>query len=303
MVLELVKTERHIDRSKFAVYDFKTVDEFLEAQKISSGIQCVSDGPLPIDMHFTAKDSRTMIVVLHGAAERKVRLPWLSGQGVTKGLVSNRLFISDPSMYLSPEMNLSWFAGNYAQPTLQHTLVQIIGHAARLSGSDRLVFLGGSGGGFAALTLSYAFPGSLAVVMNPQINLLRYQQAAVDRYLLHCWNGAPFSALPPHIITDLHDLYGRHVPNTVAYLQNDDDKSHIDKHLHPLLDILPADAPVGLMRRRWGRSHVPPPRDYMHLLMQQAVAVDGDWLRFLDNENFSTVIEYQSAYRGALAAV
>ncbi|WP_278235351.1 hypothetical protein [Isoptericola sp. AK164] len=296
MSLELVKTDRFIDRSKFAVYDFPSLDSFLSAEKISTGIQCINDGGLPIDMHYTSASSRTLVVVFHGAAAENVRLPWLIGQGVTKDIGVSRLFISDPSLYLTPEVKLSWFAGNHAQPDLQHKLVQIVSRVAQAAGADYLVFLGGSGGGFAALKLSHAFPGSLAVPMNPQTLLERHHPTTLGKYAQHCWNGAAFVDLPRNIVTSLPALYAQGTPNTVAYLQNDDDEFHIRNHLNPFIDSLPPDAMVGLLRRPWGERHQPPPRDLVRHLMRRAAEVEGDWQLMLDTEGFITVAEYNGAY-------
>src|SRR5690606_3863647 len=88
---------------------------------------------------------------------------------------------------------------------------------------SRLIFWGGSGGGFASLYLSAIFPGSTAFVWNPQTSILKYEQEAVEQYGKTCFGCEELedlqTALDGRVISDVASAY-LHAENTVIYLQN-----------------------------------------------------------------------------------
>lgn len=165
-----VITERKIDSLHNSVHSWGSLKDFLDNPHIYEGINSVWYNGLPIDMAIQLQKEAPLVVVFHGASTKEVRLPWLSGQTVTAGLPASKLFISDPSLYLSPELRLSWFSGNRYQPDLFEVITQIVSKIAQYSAASHIVALGGSGGGYASLRLIGELGGTgqnLGIVATP----------------------------------------------------------------------------------------------------------------------------------------
>src|SRR5699024_565358 len=101
-----------------------------------------------------------------------------------------------------------WYAGNQQQPDLQTSLIKIISKLADDLRTERLVFFGGSGGGFAAMFFSYHFPGSLALVFNPQTKIANYSKIATRAYAQKAFGvpkdiSHPLTKIPTNIVKDL----------------------------------------------------------------------------------------------------
>lgn len=174
--------------------EFSTVTDFLNAKTVRPGISTIYSGGLPIDLLVSPGASDTTIFFFHGAIERHFTLPVLSGLGISGGLEANRVFISDPSLALDDQLMLSWYAGNHRQPDLQHILISVFEKIIVSLGSDRSVFFGGSGGGFASLFFASHFKNSLALVFNPQTNISKYSERAVRDFATKAFQVEPTDA-------------------------------------------------------------------------------------------------------------
>src|SRR5699024_12059907 len=99
-------------------------------------------------------------------------------------------------------------------------------------GAISVVFLGGSGGAFAALLLSSRFSGSLAFSMDPQVRIRNYNLRHQERLISHCWPGwsleRVFEEHPERF--DLHYLYANdELVNYIYYRQSTLDH-HAEDH-------------------------------------------------------------------------
>lgn len=276
-----VLSERHIDRKLHVVTEWNSVENFTTASSIPAGVNSISSGGVPIDVMFQPKGERTTVVVFNGAPDGATRLPHLVGGGALKGVPANRILLSDPSLYLSPDLTLAWFAGSAAQPALQSDLAKIIDTMLRSSGCQNVIFFGSSGAGFAALAYSKQFPGSACVAVNPQTRVDRYYAELRDRYVRLAWNAENITLLPRQVRIDMVDEYARGFTNHVAYIQNTRDSFHVRNHQEPFIAGARGRGALYVGGAAWGASsddgHVPPPEEVLSRIFASLTECDGRW--------------------------
>lgn len=132
--------------------------------------QAVSLG-LPLDIVLVNRPSDVLVVSLHGAIGRArsalprfAYLPMLLETGYS--IVS----FGDPTLHMSERLELAWFTGP-AAVDVHKIVAERVCEAAYVVGAKRVVIIGASGGGFAALQVSACIPDSLAIAFNPHGNI------------------------------------------------------------------------------------------------------------------------------------
>lgn len=256
--------EQVIDTAANMVTRYSGVTSFLDAPTIPQGIVSISESGIPIDLLNSNVGSDTTIVLFHGAIEPERSLPVLTSQGVSTAVGANRVFISDPSLYLSQELRLGWYAGSSAQPNLQDQVYRIIERIIASHGARRVVFFGGSGGGFASLYFAARFPNSAAVVFNPQTNIAKHNGISVQKYANIAYgvpigSSSPVSEITPPPVTNVCELYSDLTNGFVIYIQNLNDEFHVNNHMRPFLDAVHHETPVFTIQDSWEEGHAPPP--------------------------------------------
>lgn len=285
-----MKRERVIDRELHQVTEFPSVESFLNVNLVPAGINTVFAGGLPIDMLMSPRSSDTTIFFFHGAIESHFNLPVLSGIGVSSELDVNRVFISDPTLLLDKDLTLAWYAGNHHQPHLQRSLQLILTKIAQSLGSEKLIFFGGSGGGFASLYFASQFEESLALVFNPQTDIEAYRKRAVQHYVERAFHNdgqgkRREGGLPESIVSDLCELYATPNRVSVAYMQNLNDTLHVERHLKPFVSRVHRDTSLLVLADRWQQGHSPPSKELLSQVLR-VVAKSDNWARDLERLNF-----------------
>ncbi len=101
------------------------------------------------------------------------------------------------------------------------------------------MYLGGSGGGFAALFYSARDFGSIAIALNPQVIIENYYDRIVRKYTEICWKQAGvISKISETRVFNLTGIYRESPGNTVIYIQNNADKHHLFMHCVPFLSTI-----------------------------------------------------------------
>ena len=265
-------TRRNVSRYKFPRFTHRDLEAF-KAAPLERGVHSFWYHQGPFDLLLQPKaGSDTLLVSFHPALQTAdASIPVFMGLGVTHETGAHRLFLSDPSLERDDQLRLAWHTGNYLQP-LQRDLPRVIEHVRAEVGARHVVFSGTSGGGFAAMYYSAMFPGSLAVVVNPQTVIPNYLAKPVARYMEVCWPRPTWS-----VQWDLREVYAQWPGNTVAYLQNRSD-SHVEKHLEPFLEAVRApEGALHLLLGEWGEGHKSPPKELIAKVLQDVAAVRGDW--------------------------
>ncbi|WP_353951825.1 DUF6270 domain-containing protein [Knoellia sp. S7-12] len=252
----------------------------LTRAELRDGLVTLATPEAPVDLLIENNHASTTIVSLHAALGQKpMDLPIFTGRSVTEGLDVNRIFISDASLCLDPELKLAWYLGS-STLDLTQVLHDAIAAVQTQFGAHHLVFFGMSGGGFASLNLSHTFPGSLAVPVNAQTRVADYHPPAWQAFTAACFGtegeDEALEVLANHPRADLRAVYAAGFANHVVYLQNSQD-AHVTTQLSPWLEALPHRNGVHLLLQPWGRGHVPPSARELRTLMQAVAPVNGNW--------------------------
>lgn len=243
----------------------------MAADSYPSGVLTVMRSGIPIDIKYEPRGFDTTTAFFHPALTgTKYSYPVFSGAGISADLPTNRIFIMDPSLYVSHDLFLGWFAGNHKQPRLQYVIRGILNHLVPTG--QRMVTFGSSGGGYAALYYAANRDGAVAVPVNPQTNLANYNRAAVARYARLAWGLTGDSALRKiPAVTDLTRSY-RKPGKQVFYIQNTNDRTHMQGHFQPFMDSLPAGHDVNPVLVDGKSGHHPPPKSVIHDVLASAIA-------------------------------
>ena len=249
-------------------YEFDSIDAFDGPVSAPTSTYGVAVGGVPIDLRYDDRGCDATVVFFHAAITKVVkRYPVFSGASFSADIPANRLFVSDPSLYVDPRLKLGWYAGNKHQPRLQDDLARLISRFVREP--DRLIFFGASGGGFASLYYSAQFPGSIAVPVNPQTDISAYVPASVQRYLSCAWDAETITEIPA--TTEVRRLYSGSLENSVVYVQNTGDADHMTHHYVPFMNSLPDGHRVAPMLVDAGEGHVPPSRSLLGEILSGVV--------------------------------
>ena len=172
-------------------------------------------------------------------------------------------------------------------------MTRILEHVFFSLGVSRVVFFGGSGGGFASLFYASRFENSLALPFNPQTNIARYMDNAVRdfasrSFALEAPKGERLKNLPSSVTSNVCALYQVPKPPMVGYMQNMNDEIHIRDHLMPFLRQTHADNRVMLLAERWGAGHTPPPKPLLTNVLD-VVSTAESWEEGLGEIGFQTL--------------
>jgi hypothetical protein len=193
-------------------------------------------------------------------------------------------------------LSLAWYAGAEHFP-LQTIIPKLVGRVTDYARPNKLVFAGGSGGGFAAMFYASSFEGSLAFVWNPQTDVLSYNPRHVIAYAKAAFGFETLPAakrlLPNHIRSAIAPLYVGPKSNYIVYLQNSTDRN-IETQFTPFLYDIGANvhfAQRGLVKPwlytfvgSWGNGHVSPPRGSTKAIITGLLASENDWPTVLHHE-------------------
>lgn len=260
---------------------YKSLEEFLSST-LQNDVSSIQYGTSFLDLLVVDRHAATTIVVFHAAVDpAKTSLPVFIGMGMVEHVDANIVFISEPALDLG--VPIGWYAGDESRP-LQKDLSDVIRHIQNnLPAAEHLAFFGASAGGFAALYYSNQFPESLAVVANPQTNILKYHPGPVEKYKEVCWSGKD---LPPEKVSyDLVELYAGRFDNFVVYLQNKDDDLHVSDHFSPWSKATKQfQDRWRVLIGDWGEGHAPVPAPLLTGILGFAAEVNGDWTLLLEDE-------------------
>lgn len=253
--------------AKDGSYRLKSEDYFIEVLFQSNGVY---------------DDSDYIIVSLGGAiSNRKVKkAPFYTCMGLSKDIDLPLLSISDPSLNLSDDFSLGWYAGNEYQRQLPYRLADFF-DCLIVSSKKKILFIGGSGGGFAILSIHALMKdvdNSVAIVWNPQTKIIDYSLGHANRYLnaayanSKAWRDNDRESISEFLQENVRSEIFRDENKKAIVFMDGYDHNHLRLHLAPWLKG------EELIRREenclvynnlivyigdWGSGHTPPPKSYL----------------------------------------
>jgi hypothetical protein len=307
--------KRSLERWPSVKHWWSSVDAFLDAPVIGSGIHSIYLSKSVLDVYIEIVPGTDALVYLHENCprSRSFKLPVFSGSNVSYDVKCTKIVPSDPLLLLDENIELSWHAGSANLP-LQDIYKAIFSRVFAFAKAEHVTFWGGSGGGFASLYYSYFFPQSTALVWNPQTNIAKYKDEAIKRYLTVGFGidipevEDAARILGEHVTFDVSDLYGKGHKNKVVFLQNNQDW-HAQVHLAPLLSALGLSDKVNLPQElfteidtdspqnsfeftgllsdnfylhvgRISQGHNPPPKWEIYCVLNTVMSLRGDIRKF-----------------------
>lgn len=201
----------------------------------------LGDG-LSLDWYARLGKSDELVVTFHGANKREKNIyPMFARVASLRNKAPAMMAFADPTMMLDKSRNmlLSWYLGGSSIDPIP-LIIRAARRAQSKTGSKHIAFVGGSGGGFAALRASAMIPGSMAFVQDPQTVIAHYIPWVADEYFRNAWPGwnqdALMEAFPERF--DMASHYRRSRPeNFVYYAQNAGDTSHVESHYLPFVEV------------------------------------------------------------------
>lgn len=250
--------QRKRDDLRWLSYHYQSVDEFLSKPR-KSGAHAILRGDQYLDILTRYRGSKTTAVVFHAAVSDKTKTyPVFSGESFTHDVNINLIAVSDPSLCMG-DIDLAWFLGNRAQGPLRPVLSPLIHHALSSMGTKRTILFGASGGGYAAANFAWDFPNSIALLINPRLNMLREPLPKISNYLSVCHQArtvTPMKRIRKEFVIDkMSSLASQGLNHHVLVYQNIGDTRYYEHQTKPFLRALKDDPRLFVQTSDDGPGH------------------------------------------------
>ncbi|MFD1376378.1 MULTISPECIES: hypothetical protein [unclassified Glutamicibacter] len=290
-------TDKNYRQWQVLHYVWDNLSDFKNRWIMLPGIHTIQFGKdeSPIDIYvneyINASDFKAQPVFFTGAISSRgdKKGPFFSGLGLTNNKKLPLIAVADPSLDDDASLSLAWYTGGPTDNFTANLLATLT--VLQESLKRELIFIGGSGGGFAALNIASRFKGdSTALVWNPQTDIYEYAERFVKAYLRSRFNfafatlGSPdwkqFCKSRTDSKVHTHVLRSQTLtaPRRVIYLQNSADW-HRSKHLKPLWSMTTQkelqegvnslDDNHIVFVREFAEGHAPPPSTLIGSLLEQ----------------------------------
>lgn len=199
-------------------------------------IWSVDHGQLVMSTYMVDRPGDVLTVYFHGATDRaKFSMPRYERMRSMSELgLGPVMFFSDASLDLDSRMILSWYVGT-EDLDLHREIAHMICAYAEHKGIDKVLLVGNSGGGFAALQIGAYLEGARVVSFNPQIRVDDYAPRIADTAHWALYGRQTVSDDPIHAPRmDLIERYRRiGFAQDVELIQNPGDDHHYKEHFLP----------------------------------------------------------------------
>jgi acetyl esterase/lipase len=216
-----------------------------------SGQAEVRCGRLVLPCRFKATSGASYLSVqFHGAVlqGKAPRLPVFARWNWGRILGAHVLSICDPTLYLDESLTAGWYLGTRDESAIDAVLDVAQRCAAKLGiPAARIVYMGNSAGGFAALQAAARSEHGRGIAINPQTDLSAYRGSGVTRYVRQVSRCGSMEEAERvfadrwSAISALTRAVARGAAPRVVYVQNRNDPHH-QEHFRPFAEALGLDA-------------------------------------------------------------
>lgn len=225
-----------------------------------------------------------LTIYFHGATDRsRLSMPRFERMRSFSQLgLGPVMFFSDPCLDLDSRMMLSWYVGN-EDVDLHLAIARMIEAYAERKGLEKILLVGNSGGGFAALQLGAYLEGTRVVSFNPQIQIDHYVPRIAETAHWALFGRSTVSDDPVNAPRmDLIERYRRiGFDQDVVLIQNPGDDMHHQDHFLPFQEAFQASANADRLTAHTpylGPGHrVPPPQEYLEYVRAAAQDPTPEW--------------------------
>lgn len=236
---------------------------------------CTSMG----DIHFIAEDRGTgvLLVSFHGAVSRTESplRPRYGYHSELRGRGESYIAVSDPTLNLDDRITLGWYVGTEDRD-VHVEIADVVRLEAISMGASRVVLIGSSGGGFAAMAVAAKLPGSAVVAISPSLEVNRVTPAHTSNFLAAAFPAYSSyedlrAAHPTRVSMDA--AYATHPDVNLFLIQNSGDESRMNGSYKPFIRDHAGHGCYRFALEHHGDGHVAPPPERFHYWLDQACSV------------------------------
>lgn len=300
------------------VHRWSSPEDFLTMPHHASDLHSIALPGGVVDLGFNgeplgpSRPKRIPVFFLGLTKDRNGALgPYFSGLNISAEIGTPSIMVADPTISDHGDLTLAWYAGCSEFNATQALHMLLKGIADRYD--VELLLIGGSGGGFAALSAAQAIgPSAQVFCWNPQTDILRYVPQTISDYLRSAHPESLIKDLDPADAQEREQIRGyfeeRAIQTTVGSAQDDSkvlllqngSDWHVTAHCLPYvvrrgLEPMPGLPAFGSGLRTvavgsWGKGHISPPRDLTVLTARVMLGGAGP------EETLRTLVETLGSY-------
>lgn len=225
-----------------------------------------------------------LFVIFHGANDRKKYAPPFFDRWSWHEQFPGRILnFSDPTLLLDETLTLGWYVGTAEEYPLDaiSRFVQKISKILMIP-SEKIIFWGSSGGGFASLMMATRVSGAVAVAINPQTSVFNYYKNHVNKCMAVAFPGEEDHEVLKAQFIDRFDVgyrFGRHPFSKALIVQNELDQFHFERHFKPLRNKI-ASHFVKFITYKEPSGHGPERREKVPSIVAEALSVGLSYRKF-----------------------
>lgn len=219
---DMARTEHMKIRDDIYMYDRSLIKNrglkigFEDIANISDGTFVLSYNDVNYECFIhNKKQTKRLYVVLSGAKSVGSDLPIHKRWSYYRIMNGTLLSIADPMLREYRELTLGWYYGDRNKCYVKE-IVDIVHIFANELMKDEVIFLGSSGGGYAAAFAACCYPGSTSIAINPQIQLSRHP----NRNRFEKITGFDLNCKDIHFRNELSDLIFKAKDSKFIFIEN-----------------------------------------------------------------------------------
>ena len=255
---------RKRDTSRWGVAKLYPSPAFWTSDEVIDGLHTIQLGNQLLDLLVRDRGSNTTVITFQHRVSIRTSFPTLVGEKFTGEAGVNLIAVADPSVSLDQKVSLGWYLGNRAIGHLKPILTPILSEAIQAHRPKRLIFFGNSGGGYAAMNYAAEFPDSIALTVNPRLDLSRRNDQDWATYMAKCHGvvgKTPYQRVSSNFGINLADEISNSAQFHAAMYHNTGDSDYLEANHKPFVKARSGDLKIAERLDFDGPGHVPIPRD------------------------------------------